>query len=204
MDIAATSLLMPSPEKAIITAVGRSTFFLVSSDGKKALWTVNQDWRHVADIAKSLGFQWGGDWSSFKDYAHLEWPEKSHNVRDLQTKLQKLGYQPGPIDGIYGPRTKQAIIAFQHQEGLEVDGSAGPLTTNRMHARTYPGYPVHFGSKGSVVQRIQRVVGTKEDGHFGPLTEAAVCAFQQQHRLKVDGVVGPNTWRKMFGNQHPS
>ncbi|WLR48984.1 peptidoglycan-binding protein [Halobacillus litoralis] len=179
-------------------------FFLVSSDGKKALWTVDQDWRHVADIAKSLGFQWGGDWSSFNDYAHLEWPEKSNDVRDLQTKLQKLGYEPGPMDGIYGPRTKKAVVAFQHQEGLEVDGSAGPITTNRLNARTYPGYPIHFGAEGSVVKRIQRAVGTTDDGHFGPLTEAAVCDFQQQHRLEIDGVVGPITWRKIFGNQHPS
>jgi peptidoglycan L-alanyl-D-glutamate endopeptidase CwlK len=30
------------------------------------------DWTEVADIAKSLGFQWGGDWAQFKDYCHLQ------------------------------------------------------------------------------------------------------------------------------------
>lgn len=30
------------------------------------------DWFEVAEIAKALGFQWGGDWSSFKDYPHLQ------------------------------------------------------------------------------------------------------------------------------------
>lgn len=30
------------------------------------------DWFEVADIAKELGFDWGGDWSNFKDYPHLQ------------------------------------------------------------------------------------------------------------------------------------
>ncbi|KLV24771.1 peptidase M15 [Niallia circulans] len=30
------------------------------------------DWSEVVEIAKSLGFQWGGDWANFKDYPHLQ------------------------------------------------------------------------------------------------------------------------------------
>nr|WP_235852104.1 M15 family metallopeptidase [Niallia nealsonii] len=30
------------------------------------------DWMEVVDIAKSLGFEWGGDWANFKDYPHLQ------------------------------------------------------------------------------------------------------------------------------------
>ncbi|MBP3040336.1 M15 family metallopeptidase [Bacillaceae bacterium Marseille-Q3522] len=30
------------------------------------------DWLEVVDIAKELGFEWGGDWSGFKDYPHLQ------------------------------------------------------------------------------------------------------------------------------------
>ncbi|WP_203334374.1 D-alanyl-D-alanine carboxypeptidase family protein [Planococcus beigongshangi] len=47
-------------------------YFLVSDDGNTALWTVNAKWRRVAAIAKSMGFQWGGDWKSFVDYPHLD------------------------------------------------------------------------------------------------------------------------------------
>ncbi|WP_411788593.1 M15 family metallopeptidase [Halobacillus rhizosphaerae] len=30
------------------------------------------DWMEVVSIAKDLGFEWGGDWASFKDYPHLQ------------------------------------------------------------------------------------------------------------------------------------
>ncbi len=30
------------------------------------------DWMEVVELAKSIGFEWGGDWVSFKDYPHLE------------------------------------------------------------------------------------------------------------------------------------
>ncbi|MCZ8533840.1 M15 family metallopeptidase [Psychrobacillus psychrodurans] len=48
-------------------------YFLVSDDGNKSLWTVNDKWRRVAAIAKSMGFEWGGDWKSFEDYPHLQY-----------------------------------------------------------------------------------------------------------------------------------
>ncbi len=47
-------------------------FVILSDDGRRALWTVNEEWKRVANLAKSLGFTWGGDWSGFKDYPHLQ------------------------------------------------------------------------------------------------------------------------------------
>jgi len=48
-------------------------YFLVTEDGNNSIWTVNADWKRVAAIAKLMGFEWGGDWSSFKDYPHLQY-----------------------------------------------------------------------------------------------------------------------------------
>jgi hypothetical protein len=46
----------------------------------------------------------------------------------IQTMLAACGTDPGPIDGIKGPKTTQAIQSFQTQNGLAADGVAGPQT----------------------------------------------------------------------------
>lgn len=50
------------------------------------------------------------------------------DVRSIQEALRARGFDPGPIDGIAGTRTKAAIEAFQRANGLRVDGIAGPVT----------------------------------------------------------------------------
>jgi peptidoglycan hydrolase-like protein with peptidoglycan-binding domain len=62
----------------------------------------------------------------------------------------------------------------------------------------YPGHAIKKGLKGKDVERIQRAVGAKPDGVYGPQTEAAVKAYQKRHGLAVDGIVGPKTWSVMF------
>ena len=54
------------------------------------------------------------------------------------------------------------------------------------------------GNTGPVVQAIQHAVGAAADGKWGPLTTAAVKAWQSCHGLKPDGLVGPLTRAKMF------
>jgi peptidoglycan hydrolase-like protein with peptidoglycan-binding domain len=48
--------------------------------------------------------------------------------QDIQTALKNAGYYTGAIDGKIGPKTKQAIIAFQAANSLEADGKVGPKT----------------------------------------------------------------------------
>lgn len=50
----------------------------------------------------------------------------------IQSRLNNLGYDSGPIDGINGPRTKAAVKAFQRDHGLDVDGVAGPKTQSAL------------------------------------------------------------------------
>lgn len=63
----------------------------------------------------------------------------------------------------------------------------------------YPGSPVKLGSKGDAVKLVQAVVGATVDGDFGPATDRRVRDWQSKNGLLADGVVGPVTWKKMFG-----
>lgn len=49
-------------------------------------------------------------------------------IIEIQEALTGFGYRPGPIDGICGPQTRAAIVAFQTDRGLVADGLVGPLT----------------------------------------------------------------------------
>ena len=49
-------------------------------------------------------------------------------VRKLQELLNALGYDCGSVDGIFGSKTKAAVLVFQKANGLGVDGIVGPLT----------------------------------------------------------------------------
>jgi peptidoglycan L-alanyl-D-glutamate endopeptidase CwlK len=51
-----------------------------------------------------------------------------NDVKKLQKALRKSGFNPGLIDGDFGPATTAAVAAFQKSEGLLADGIAGPRT----------------------------------------------------------------------------
>ncbi len=50
------------------------------------------------------------------------------------------------------------------------------------------------GASGDLVKQIQEKLSISADGTFGPETEAALRAFQRNHNLVPDGIVGPKTW----------
>lgn len=71
--------------------------------------------------------------------------------------------------------------------------------------RSYPGtlFGVNYKNTGSNVKLIQsrlKALGynVAPDGRFGPITEKAIKAFQKANKLASDGLVGKNTWNKLF------
>lgn len=60
--------------------------------------------------------------------------DRGEEVRDLQQRLEQLGYDPGPLDGIYGPRTADALMQFQASVYLEVTGDLNQLTWDVLQA----------------------------------------------------------------------
>lgn len=57
---------------------------------------------------------------------------RGSEVRTIQTKLKNWGYFFDKVDGIYGEKTRDAVIWFQKKNGLTADGIAGPATLKAM------------------------------------------------------------------------
>ncbi|PSN17657.1 hypothetical protein C7271_16580 [filamentous cyanobacterium CCP5] len=136
---------------------------------------------------------------------HLSQPYlQGQDVLDAQQGLVRQGIVLNP-DGIYGPATAEAVKAFQRRNGLVADGIIGPNTWARLQQAGPQERPLHLDNPpmtGEDVRRVQQALarmayGTIPDGVFGPATEAAVKQFQADNGLVVDGVVGPNTLRRL-------
>ncbi|NBC31795.1 MAG: hypothetical protein GVY13_03870, partial [Alphaproteobacteria bacterium] len=56
------------------------------------------------------------------------------DIRSIQQLLADLGYEPGPVDGLMGDRTAQAIREFQEAQGMAVTGEPAPALLARLRA----------------------------------------------------------------------
>lgn len=68
----------------------------------------------------------------------LERGDESDAVRDLQQTLAELGYWIGPVDGVFGSLTEQAVMAFQGWEQITRDGVVGPETRAHLDDASRP------------------------------------------------------------------
>jgi N-acetylmuramoyl-L-alanine amidase len=124
---------------------------------------------------------------------------RGDDVLDLQHRLNRLGFDAGTEDGIFGPDTQAAVEEFQRNVGLDVDGVAGPGTVEALR-RLRRDHQSGVGSarlrerewmrrlpaRGLVGARVlvDPAHGPDDPGHVGAsgLTEAAV-AWEVGQRL---------------------
>jgi peptidoglycan hydrolase-like protein with peptidoglycan-binding domain len=118
----------------------------------------------------------------------------------------------GSDQGVFGDKTREAVMKFQQEKGLTVDGIVG---SNTMAALKEGGSSpagksetMRLGSTGKPVLHLKNMLraggylkalsfgGSDE---FDKETEQAVVAFQKANKLNPDGIVGPNTMGVLTG-----
>ncbi|MDD5016628.1 MAG: peptidoglycan-binding protein [Eubacteriales bacterium] len=152
-------------------------------------------------------------------YEILKIGDEDEFVEDLQNKLKALGYFDHSVTGYFGTVTQQAVIDYQADHSLTVDGKAGPETLKSIFGEDYEISTDRFvegnestdtcypGDKGDAVSDIQERLKKLEyydyssiTGYYGPVTYAAVQRFQRTNTLTVDGVAGPETQTLLFSD----
>ena len=146
---------------------------------------------------------------SDKDDDSLRMGDSGSAVKDLQTKLKKLGYYDGTVDSTFGSGTYAAVRAFQKKYNLTADGVAGSETLKKLDS-AYKNADsdkdddsLRKGATGSAVKDLQTKLkklgfyNASIDGDYGDTTVAAVKAFQKKYNLTADGVAGSETLKKL-------
>jgi zinc D-Ala-D-Ala carboxypeptidase len=136
-------------------------------------------------------------WPVLRQGANSTWPRVT--VRSLQYLLNARGAKL-TVDGVFGAKTKAAVVAFQRAHHVTADGVVGAKTWTALVV------PVKLGSTGPAVRAVQDQANFRNgrgsltltvDGVYGPKTQSWVRAFQQALGFKADGVVGALTWQAL-------
>lgn len=80
--------------------------------------------------------------------AVLKEGSRGSDVKTVQDKLRRWGYYTGNVDGIYGPKTKEAVKYFQRKNGLTADGIVGKKTYEALGMMQQAGGGTQSGGSG--------------------------------------------------------
>jgi hypothetical protein len=107
----------------------------------------------------------------------IRFGSKGPFVLDAQQKLLAKGFDPGPLDGDFGPRTRQAVVAFQAANGLLADGIVGNETWAALNDEPAvpPGVRGGGGGGGAATPR-QKVVFVGD-----PVFDGATLVYTAQN-----------------------
>lgn len=115
---------------------------------------------------------------------------RGNEVRQIQTRLKELGYNPGTIDGIYGTNTQNAVKAFQRDKGLSVDGIAGPKTLKALGISS--GSSSNAGYTQNDINLLARIISAESRGesYTGQVAVGAVVLNRVEHPSFPDTIAG--------------
>lgn len=162
-------------------------------------------------IALSTSFVFAGKGTAKGEVLRVG--DRGEKVEELQRTLRVLElYEYPELEGFFGADTRSALMNFQREHGLEVNGVADADTFEAMDRALDDYYPeirytrtMKFKTVGDDVRALQRVLksmgyyGTNVDGIFNANTASAVRTFQFDYGMAVDGVVNERLVKKING-----
>ncbi|MDY7023226.1 MAG: peptidoglycan-binding protein [Cyanobacteriota bacterium] len=134
--------------------------------------------------------------------------DRGTQVSSIQQRLQSFGYFNANVTGYYGPITRDAVIRFQQDRGISVDGVVGPNTLGALGLSFNPDpdpplprgvIGLGQGDQGPGVRDLQnrlRALGyfnAESTGFFGSITRNAVTNFQRALGIPATGLVSEET-----------
>jgi uncharacterized protein (TIGR02594 family) len=103
-------------------------------------------------------------------------------MRDIQTRLKAHGFNPGRIDGMGGPKTSAAIIAFKVSKGLAPRDYVGPITIAELEKATSDQIaPPQIKGEPVWLRRARQEIGVREIP--GPKHSARVLSYWELSKL---------------------
>ena len=126
--------------------------------------------------------------------------ERIEQLRHAQQLLIDLGYLTGAADGLLGPRTAEALRAFQAQNGLEQTGELDGATLMALDAMAET-----VQSAREIQQRLIELnyMGGTADGIFGERSQRALRQFQVMNGLEATGELDDATRAALFSEDAP-
>lgn len=130
--------------------------------------------------------------------------DEGSSVTDIQTRLQKLGYEIASVDGIYGNATAVAVSKFQQDIGLEVDGIVGKETYRAMLGTDIP-EPVSRGGSSMMRTLVSNAMQYRGVPYsFGGTSSYGFdCSGYTQYVFATVGIYLPRMADEQFYNTTP-
>lgn len=114
--------------------------FVVRFDGGSVVLRGGNQGNKVSDekypMSRVIGFRRADGGSTEAGQPVLKYGSRGAFVLDLQSQLAALGYTLGKADGIFGDKTRAAVLAFQGDNGLDTDGIVGRVTWEALEGAT--------------------------------------------------------------------
>lgn len=196
--------------------VGQALDFVPVNDKGQCLWGGYDapEIRKAVAYAKSLGFTWGGDWTSFIDKPHLQFNYKGYGTDTFtETKTVEAPKQEVKTVVVHAPINENKISTFQswlntrYKAGIKVDGLYGPQTKKAAlkafqteFNREYHAHLVVDGIWGPKTKSAIRTVSRGAKGSIVKIIQGMLYCLCYDPK-GLDGIFGDDTFYAVRGFQ---